>query len=248
MSQCLVVKKEILEKTDFWQRIPHNAEGKLFGFVKLKAQENHEFLRIIEESKEFKERKEPEGIEDKPEWQQIIFYGLIRQGDKFFVYQRGGKDSSYVETRLQGKIAIGVGGHIEPSDTGLIDSLYRELDEELFFKKSGQEINLKDSEGRVTEKSFSNLADIYIIGLIKNELKEVDEVHLGLACEVNLLDPELTVEIKPGENVGGEMMTLKQYQDWVEMKKGEAVPEIWTQIFVEKISRELNFPKGKERI
>jgi predicted NUDIX family phosphoesterase len=248
MSQCLVVKREILEKTDFWSRIPRNAEGKLFGFVKLKPQEINEFLEIIDGNREFKERFEKEDIEHRPEWQQIIFYGLIRQGDKFFAYQRGGKDSSYVETRLQGKIAVGVGGHIEPFDAGLIDSLYRELDEEVVFKKNGQEINLKNSAGKITEKSFTNLADIYITGLIKNELKEVDEVHLGLACEVKLVDPNLTVEIRPGENSEGKMMTLKEYQDWVEIKKSEAVPEDWTQIFIKEISKELKPPKGKERI
>ncbi len=52
MSQCLVVKKEILEETSFWKKIPCNSEGKLFGFSKLKPQETHEFLRIIKENKE----------------------------------------------------------------------------------------------------------------------------------------------------------------------------------------------------
>jgi len=246
MSECLVVKKEILEKNDFWGKIPHNSEGKLFGFLKLKPQETHEFLRIIKENKEFKERFGPEGIEDKPEWQQIIFYGLIRQNDKFFVYQRGGEKSQYKEKRLQSKISVGIGGHIEPFDNSLIDSLYRELDEEMIFKKNGQELNLKNNEGKVTEKSFANLADIYITGLIKYETDRVGEVHLGLACEVNLLDPNLTIEVREGENVEGRMMNLEEYQDWI--KRGEAIPEFWTQIFVDEISKELKSLKGKERI
>lgn len=237
MSECLVVKKEILEKTDFWQRIPHNAEGKLFGFLKLKPQEINEFLEIIEKNKEFKERDGLRGIEDKPEWQQIIFYGLIRQRDKFFVYQRGGEKSQYKEKRLQSKISVGIGGHIEPFDNSLIDSLYREFDEEAALKKNGQEINLKD---------FANLADIYISGLIKYETDEVGEVHLGLACEINLLDPNLTVEVREGENIEGRMMNLKEYQNWI--KGREAIPEIWTQIFLDEISKELKPLKSKERI
>jgi len=246
VSECLVVRKEILEKTDFWQRIPRNSEGKLFGFLKLKPQETHEFLKMTRENKQFKERVGPEGIENNPEWQQIIFYGLIRQGENFFVYQRGGEKSQYKEKRLQSKISVGIGGHIEPFDNNLIDSLYREFDEEAALKKNGQEINLKDREGKVTEKSFASLADIYISGLIKYETDEVGEVHLGLACEINLLDPDLAVEIREGENVEGKMMDLKEYQDWV--RQGEAIPEFWTQIFIEEISKELKPLKSKERI
>ncbi|MBM3205895.1 hypothetical protein FJZ41_03560 [Candidatus Shapirobacteria bacterium] len=246
MSQCLVVKKEILEKTDFWSRIPLNSEGKLYGFVKLKPEEVNEFLKIVEENKQFKERYGSLGIEDKPEWQQIIFYGLIRQGDKFFVYQRGGEKSQYKEKRLQSKISVGVGGHIEPFDNTLIDSLYRELDEEVIFKKNGLRINLRNNEGKVTEKSFANLADIYISGLIKYETDEVGGVHLGLACEVNLRDPNLVVKIREGESIEGKMMSLKEYQDWV--KKGEVVPEFWTQIFMAEISKELKPSRWKERI
>jgi len=246
MSQCLVVKKEVLEKTDFWSRIPHNKEGKIFGFLKLKPQEINEFLEIIEENKEFREREGKEDIEHKPEWQQIIFYGLIRQGDRFFTYQRGGENSSYKEKRLFGKISVGIGGHIEPFDTGLIDSLYRELDEEVAFKRDGQEINLRNKEGKVTKESFANLADIKITGLIKYETDEVGEVHLGLACEIDLLDPNLTVEVREEENSEGRMVNLKEYQDWA--KREGITVEFWTQIFIKEISKELNPPKGKERI
>ena len=245
MSECLVVKKEILEKTDFWQRLP-KVDGKIYGMVKLSPGEIEEFLNIVEENKEFKGRGGSGGIENKPEWQQIIFYGLIRQKDRFFVYQRGGEKSQYKEKRLQSKISVGIGGHIEPFDNNLIDSLYREFDEEAALKKNGQEINLKDKEGKVTEKSFASLADIYISGLIKYETDEVGEVHLGLACEINLLDPDLAVEIREGENVEGKMMNLKEYQDWVRQR--EAVPEFWTQIFIEEISKELKPLKSKERI
>lgn len=233
MSQCLVVKKEILEKSNFWSKIPRNSEGKLFGFLKLKPQEINEFLELINENKEFKERFEKENIEHKPEWQQIIFYGLIRQGDKFFTYQRGGENSSYKEKRLQGKISVGIGGHIEPFDANLIDSLYRELNEEVIFKKDGQEI-----------KSFTD--NIRIIGLIKYETDEVGEVHLGLACEINLLDPNLTVEVREEENIEGRMVNFKEYQDWV--KAGDVVPEFWSQILIKEINKELKLSKGKERI
>lgn len=246
MSQCLVVKKEIISKTDFWLRIPRNDEGKLFGFLKLNPQETQEFLKIVDENKEFKERFEGEAIEHRPEWQQISFYGLVRQGDKFFVYQRGGGNSSYKETRLQGKISVGVGGHIEPFDVDLIDCLYREFDEEVILKKNGQEINLRNTEGKVTQENFAGLADIGIEGLIKYETDEVGEVHLGLACEIKLLQPDLTMEIRSDENLKGEMMTFKEYQDLI--KQEGVMPETWTEIFIKEKIDELRPKRGKERI
>lgn len=244
MSQALVVKKSILEKTDFWQKIPHNNEGKILGMIRLNTNELEKFLDVIEKNKEFKERYGPEGIESKSEWQQIISYGLICQNGKFFVYQRGGKDSTDEEKRLQEKISIGVGGHIEPFDSLLIDSLYRELDEELIFKKNGQEINLKDNEGNITKKSFTNLVDIEIIGLIKNELTEIDECHLGLAFKINLIDRDLEIKIKEGENIDGKMMSLIEYQDWI--KQGKVIPEFWTDILIKEMGSEL-LPKKEEK-
>jgi predicted NUDIX family phosphoesterase len=246
MSQCLAVRKEILENKDFWQRLPHNNEGKLFGFLKLNHQETNEFLKTIDENKEFKERFEGEAIEHRPEWQQISFYGLIRQGDKFFVYQRGQENSSYKETRLQGKISVGIGGHIEPFDKDLTDCLYREFDEEVILKKNGQEINLRNSEGKVTKESFAGLADIDIAGLIKYETDEVGEVHLGLACEIRLLQSDLNIEIRSDENLKGEMMTFKEYQNLI--KQDGITPETWTEIFIEEKIDELRPKRGKERI
>jgi len=66
MPECLVVKKEILEKTDFWQRLP-KVDGKIYGMVKLSPGEIEEFLNIVEENKEFKGRGGSGGIENKPE-------------------------------------------------------------------------------------------------------------------------------------------------------------------------------------
>ena len=243
---CLVVKKEILEKTDFWQRLPRNSENKLFGFLGLKPQEVNEFLRIVDENKEFKERFKGEDIEHKPEWQQISFYGLVRQGDKFFVYQRSEDDSHYEEKRLQGKISVGVGGHIEPFDKDLKDCLYREFDEEIILKKNGQEINLRNNEGKVTQESFAGLADLNVVGLIKYETDEVGDVHLGLACEVKILQPDLTIGIRSDENLKGEMMTYKEYQNLI--KEDDVSPETWTEIFIKEKSYELRPKRGKERI
>lgn len=232
MSATLVVKKSILEKTDFWSRIPKKGE-KIYGSIRILPEEINNFLEIINENKEFKERKGEEGIENNPEYQQIILYGLIRQGEKFFVYQRGGSNNSqYKETRLQSKISVGVGGHIEPFDASLIDSLYREFDEEVVFKKNNQIVNLRNKNGEVDKEIFNQLATIKILGLVEDEIHDVEKVHLGLICEINLLLPELSVEIRNHEeNVKGQMMSLNEYQAWV--NQGEAVSEEWTKIVID---------------
>jgi len=236
MAQCLVVKKEILEKTDFWQKIPKDRQGNLCGFLRLKPFQIKEFLKIVESHRQFKERHGLRGVEFRKEWQQIIFYGLIRQKDKFFVYQRGGKNSQYREKRLREKISVGLGGHIEPFDNNLIDSLYREFDEEIALKKGKRAINLKDKRGHVDQKSFANLAEIRILGLIKDETDEVGKVHLGLACEINLINPDLKVGLKGDENAKGEMMSFKKYQDLIKGKK--VIPESWTKIFMKELFKE----------
>ncbi|MCX6725771.1 MAG: hypothetical protein NT052_00425 [Candidatus Shapirobacteria bacterium] len=231
MSQCLAVKKSILEKTDFWSRFPRKDE-KIRGSLSLIPEEINNFLEIIDNNKKFKERRGENGIEDKPEYQQIIFYGLIRQGEKFFVYQRGGgNNSQYKETRLQSKISVGIGGHIEPFDNGLIDSLYREFDEEVILKKNNQIVNLRNEKGEINKELFNQLAEIKVLGLIKDETGEVEEVHMGLIAEIKLLSLELSIEIRDHEeNINGQMMSLEEYQSWI--GQGEVVPEEWTKIVI----------------
>jgi len=232
MSQALVVKKSILEKTAFWSRFARKGE-KIYGSLSLSSEEISKFLEIIDNNKEFKERRGEEGIEDKPEYQQIILYGLVRQQEKFFVYQRGGNNNSqYKETRLQSKISVGIGGHIEPFDNSLIDSLYREFDEEVILKKDKQIIYLRNEKGEINKELFNQLAEIKILGLIKYETDEVGETHMGLIAEIKLLLPELFIEIRNHEeNINGQMMSIKEYQDWI--NQGEVVPEEWTKIVVE---------------
>lgn len=228
MPECLVVKRSVLEKTIFWQRIPKEELG-VKGMTLLSTGEADLLLELIEENKEFRERYGPEGVEKNPAWQQVIFYGFIRRGDRFFVYQRGGQDSSYKEKRLRSKISAGVGGHIEPLDTGLLDSLHREVGEEIEFLKDGQEID---------PERLSELVDTKIIALLKDDIDEVGTVHVGLVCEINLLDPEVKVVVQGREeNIEGKMMDLGEYREWVERE--EVVPEEWTKILIASVTPRL---------
>lgn len=109
--------------------------------------------------------------EDDPTHKQIIPYCIIRCGDRILNYTRGKAGG---EARLHALRSVGVGGHINPIDTGggrtgpdaYQAAVERELSEELIFEVP--------HENR-------------IIGLLNDESNPVGQVHLGI---VHLIDVE----------------------------------------------------------
>lgn len=109
--------------------------------------------------------------EDDPTHKQIIPYCIIRCGDRILNYTRGKAGG---EARLHALRSVGVGGHINPIDTGggrtgpdaYQAAVERELSEELIFEVPHQN---------------------RIIGLLNDESNPVGQVHLGI---VHLIDVE----------------------------------------------------------
>lgn len=107
-------------------------------------------------------------LEKDPTFRQIIPYVVLRCGDKFLTYTRGGAGG---ESRLHEKISMGFGGHVDipdvvTGDEGMIDlpatleiSVNRELEEEL-------------PGLTVTGRKW--------IGLLADNSNEVGQVHVGL--------------------------------------------------------------------
>jgi len=221
MSQCLVVNRKVLGSLPLWQRLC-GPDGTISTAIALSSDEVEELLGLVEQQGIFMEREGTDGVERKPEWQQVIFYALIVQGNRFFVYHRGG-GTAYKKVRLQGKLSAGVGGHIEPFDTNLIDSLYRELDEEVMFTRN--------------KKAIPFRGDIRIIGLIKDDKDDVGRVHVGFVCLVELKDSDIEIALGDEENVRGWMVTLTEYHDLVSSQ--QYVPENWTTLLVEHIATPL---------
>ena len=95
---------------------------------------------------------------------QPISYAIIRNTEgKIFAYQRGDKRTEAHETRLAGKWACGIGGHIEKEDEAgdiLADSLIRELEEEITL--------------------HGDILSVNPIGYINSEKDEVSKVHIGV--------------------------------------------------------------------
>ncbi len=219
MSKCLAVPRKTLEEMPLWQTL-NRVEGIISAAILLSPSEIEELLGIIKNSGVFLERKGPDGIEENPKWQQIIFYGLVMQGNKFFLYRRG--ETTYKEERLRSMVSVGVGGHIEPFDAGdLINSLKREIGEELKLSENGIEIPINPN--------------IKVVGLIKDEKDGVGKVHLGLVCLIELTDG-IEVAIKSNENVWGQMVTHDEYQQMVSSSDSEYTPEGWTELLIKHIA------------
>ena len=74
-------------------------------------------------------RYEPRAaMEIDPAFKQIIPYLVLRDGQRYFLMQRTAAGG---DARLHGRYSIGVGGHLNPGDGGLLGGLRREWDEEL---------------------------------------------------------------------------------------------------------------------
>lgn len=107
--------------------------------------------------------------EEDPSHKQLIPYCIFRCGDRILHYTRGKAGG---EARLHAKISVGVGGHVNPIDTGngrtgpdaYHAAVTREIEEELDLPE--------EHEHR-------------IIALLNDESNPVGQVHLGI---VHLID------------------------------------------------------------
>lgn len=124
-----------------------------------------------------------EAAERDPDFKQPIPYCAVRRGDDILCVERLPKQG---ETRLHGKLSIGLGGHVGPEDlatdgstTGAIQrALHRELAEELVLP------------GGLPEPRF--------VGLIHDDSTPVGAVHVGLAfvLDVPLSTPSDAVQLR----------------------------------------------------
>jgi predicted NUDIX family phosphoesterase len=109
--------------------------------------------------------------EDDPTHKQLIPYCVFRHGDRILHYTRG---KSGGESRLHAKLSVGVGGHINPVDTGdgrtgpeaYHAAVAREIEEEL----------ATPVPAATTRR---------IIALLNDDSNPVGQVHLGI---VHLID------------------------------------------------------------
>ena len=115
-------------------------------------------LEAIERDGRFEPRAE---VEIEPRWKQVIPYLVVRDGARYFLMQR---TRAGVDARLHDQWSIGVGGHVNPGDGGLLGGLRREWIEEV----------AADFE-----------PEARLLGLLNDDTTEVGRVHLGVVFEAD---------------------------------------------------------------
>jgi predicted NUDIX family phosphoesterase len=110
-------------------------------------------------------------VEEDPTRKQIIPYAVVVRGDAVFSFRRTDRGG---ERRLHGKRSIGVGGHVNPVDSGDVvqDALRRELEEELRLPGAWR---------------------ARIVGLLNDDSTPVGRVHLGVVAVVDPGPGEVSV-------------------------------------------------------
>ena len=184
-EQILVIKSDILFQKEKWQG--------------LKTENLDYYLDLIKNNAEFKRRGD---VENDPSFQQIIPYILFSYKDEFFAYKYL---SAAGEQRLvNNDYQLGVGGHINkedlPAQAGINGDddilevgMMREWEEEVHFK------------GHLLEKKF--------IGIINDESRPVEQVHIGLVYHFIGDSPEIYVEEK--DKMEGKLISLNELADSV---------------------------------
>jgi predicted NUDIX family phosphoesterase len=115
-------------------------------------------LDLIATEGEYRPRGE---AEQDPSWQQIIPYLLMRDGERVFLMQRtkaGG------DARLHDLYSLGIGGHLNPEDGGVLEGLRREFHEEMVADWDPEP---------------------YLIGLLNDDDVLVGQVHVGVVFEAD---------------------------------------------------------------
>lgn len=154
--KIIVVKKEILFGEDYFNGFRKGSECDYESRILANLQEMRRGDAEIDSS-----------------FKQPIGYAIVFNFEtkKVFAYQRSKKDERYGEKRLQGKWSWGVGGHIEPLDTGNENPIKESLRREVL----NEEINI-----------FGDVHSLDVLGYINDDSNEVGKVHFGILYGVKI--------------------------------------------------------------
>lgn len=138
---------------------------------------------------------------------QPIPYGIVTSDDRdgelrVFVYERleGG-----TESRLQGRLSIGVGGHMNVLPTP--DKPFMEIVKEEASRELAEELIFESVEGEVDPTIYP----VEIVGLLNDDLDDVGRVHLGILYTVET-NPNHSVAVRETDNLKGTWMTLEELE------------------------------------
>ena len=168
----------------------------------LKTDKLDYFVDLIKKNCEFKRRGD---MENDPSFKQIIPYILFNYKNQYFLYNYLKKAG---EQRLKNDYIVGVGGHInlvdvKPGEDILEAGMNREWDEEVDYK------------GKLDKK---------LIGILNDDRRPVESVHLGLVYLFAGENPNISV--KETDKLKGELVEREELGRRVKDTEGWA-PIIW---------------------
>ncbi|MCY8228748.1 hypothetical protein MOC30_14255 [Bacillus spizizenii] len=142
------------------------------------------------------------------DYKQPIPYIVIRREGLYFVTERLSKGG---EMRLHGKLAMGVGGHMNPPNATYIHELAWKPWQPRFSFERLLEINTRREMKEELSINREGL-EIKPIGLINDDSDTVGRVHLGILGIIDL-DPLATVEVIEMDQLAGHWMTLDMLKE-----------------------------------
>lgn len=204
--EIMVIKNEIL----FGE---HPRETKFYW------NNDHNFEKIIVQNYEYMVRWV---AEQNYEYKQPIPYGAVVDDEwKIFIYKRGGSSSNAWESRLHEKISFWIGWHIEREDEAseniLVDSLIREVEEE---------VNIKSDD----------IKSVEAIWYINDEESDVSKVHFWVCYVVNVHNSNF--ELLDWELDNWEFLSIETIEEMIQ--SGNYDLENWAQIFFEPLKKYLS--------
>lgn len=132
--------------------VPRSAVPDGAGWYGMRTEGLDDFVEALERDGRYEPRA---AMETDPSFKQVIPYLVLRDGSRYFLMQRTAAGG---DARLHHRFSIGVGGHLNPGDGGILGGLRREWDEEL-------------------------VADFYpefsLVAMLNDDTTQVGAVHLG---------------------------------------------------------------------
>jgi len=191
-EQILVIKADTIFKSGKWQGLKTRSTSS--G----QADNLDYYIDIIKKNSEFKRRGD---MENDPSFQQIIPYIVFNYKDQYFLY-RYLKEAG--EQRLKNDYIIGVGGHINQADVKEGEDILaagrdREWNEEIEYK------------GKLEKK---------LIGILNDDRRPVEAVHLGLVYLFSGDSPDILV--KETDKLKGELVKLEDLGEKIKDTEGWA--------------------------
>lgn len=226
-KEAFVLPRRALIEAKF---IPEETEGRAL-YAKINSiVELYRLLKLAKNKGEYCQRDGEKGVEQDPSVQQLIMYGFVMRRDRrFLLYQRGSEEN-YDESRLAGKVSMGIGGHMEPTDLSLGRSFYRELNEEAEVLVDGKPVNFYNPDDSLDVRKMKQYVRVAPVGLIKDEQDEVGKVHFGVACRLTPQSDnvEIAIRTESEENISSRYVTVEEY---LQLKTAQQItPEGWTDI------------------